>query len=189
MKHLWLIASSLMLLGAPTHVWAFDTKDDADIEAEDMAAEAEGSQLSQAYLDQKKEEQKMDTRLEESRAQKVIQNSKTQQAYSEALIQKAETEIGSLRKQEAYAVARRQKAQNDRKIAMNNLALKIKELKMYRARVKRAQALAMHEERNVSIVKTRTAKIQNMMPAPAPKPQAKQLRKPRVAPAEVAVSR
>jgi hypothetical protein len=163
MKHLWLVATC-MLVAMPVYGSTFETKDVSDIEAEDMAAEAEGSQLSQAYLDQKKEQQKIDTRLDESRAQKVIEASKTQQAYSEALINKAETEIAILKKQEAAALARREKAIADKKAAIARFHATVKRLKIYRARVKRAQALAMREEQKVAVVNSRTAKIQGMMP-------------------------
>lgn len=157
------------MIGSSLHAWAGEEKDELDVESEMSMAEADGSSLNAGYLNQKAEQQKLDTRMDVSHAEKAIRAAKTQQVYSEIMIEKAQTEMQSLKKEQADALLRRQKALADRKIAVTKLARTLKELKAYRARVKQAQALAMKEERVVAAVNSRTAKLQTMMPLPSRK--------------------
>ncbi len=165
MKHLWLIATTMLAFSFHTHASDFEQREEMDIEAEAMDADARGAEYNAAYLNQKEEQQKLDTRLDVSHAEKVIHDSKTQQVYSEALIGKAEAEIAVLKKQQANALARRDKAREDRKYAIAKLQKTVKELKAYRAHAKRAQSLAMQDERSLNAMKARNAKLQSLLPS------------------------
>lgn len=167
MKHLWLIVTSLVMIGSQSQAWAFEEKEEMDIEAEASMADATGSELNAAYLDEAKEQQKLDTLMDVAHAEKVVKNSKVQQAHSEALIGKAQAEIQVLKRQIAEAMARKVKAQRARKDASEKLSKTVRDLKAYRVRAKRADVLAMQEERENVVIRARTAKLQSMMlPAP-----------------------
>lgn len=163
MKRLWLITTALMLIGFQSRIWAHEEKDEMNIEAEASMDEAFASEASSAYLNQQKEQQKLDTRLDVAHAEKVVHDSNVQQAYSEALIGKAQTEITMLKRQIADAKVRRLKAQQARKAATIKLSQTVRTLKAYRVRAKRAQALAKQEEREVAAIRARTTKLQRMM--------------------------
>ena len=165
MKRIWIMAlcSTLgLVLSSKGH--ASLENDEMNMEVEAEINEADGIERSAAYLDEKVEQEKLNTQLDKASASRAIREAKTVQVKAEANIAKAETAIQALRLEQAQALAARKAAINERTIAAKKLQVAIKQLKAQRARTAKIQANAKRHQNDVKYIQTRLANIQKKMP-------------------------